>query len=208
MPDTASSLRHKEISLYNQIMVTSSRAAREELILSAALEELTATGTVEVTMAEIATRTGLTRTAIYQYFSSVSDIFAELIINDMSDLVNDIELAVANEGNPVDQIRAWVHYSLAHLSSGEHAVIRRLSETKLPQEKRGVVRALHGQFMKALLSPVKELDLENADAICAYVASVTNSAANRIDLGMDFIYEAKAAEDFVMAAISHSKVAD
>lgn len=189
-------------------MVVSTRAEREELILAATLEELTTSGSIEVTMAEIATRTGLTRTAIYQYFASVSDIFAELIINDMSDLVNDIQAAVSEIETPTEQIRMWVHHSLEHLSSGEHAVIRRLSETKLPAEKRGIVRALHGQFMQALLSPVKELELENTEAICAYIASVTNSAANRIDLGMDFSYEAQAAENFVMAAIAQSKVAD
>lgn len=189
-------------------MVVSIRAKREELILEATLAELAATGSVEITMAEIASRTGLTRTAIYQYFSSVSDIFAELVINDMSDLVNDIQIAISAIESPTEKIRMWVHHSLAHLSSGEHAIVRRLSETKLPAEKRGIVRALHGQFMQSLLSPIKELELENTDAVCAYIASVTNSAANRIDLGMDFSYEAQAAEKFVLAAIAQSKVAD
>lgn len=183
-------------------MPTSVRSQRESAILDAALIELAQSEIADITMADIAARTGLTRTAIYQYFSSVDDIFTELVINDMADLVNQIELHVSSQNEPLEQIRVWAHFSLAHLSTGEHAIVRRLSELNLAAEKRGIVRALHGQFMQSLLAPVKELEIENPEAVCAHIAAVVNSAANRIDLGMDFAYEAKAAEEFIVAAVT------
>ena len=177
------------------------RDQREHEILSAALAELQDKEATQISMASLASRTGLTRTAIYQYFSSVDDIFAELVINDMADLVNTLDAEVSAFDDPTDRIRAWVHASLEHLSSGEHAIIRRLSEINLANEKRGIVRALHGQFMDSLCSPVKELELENSPSVCAHIAAVVNSAANRVDLGFDFAYEAMSAEAFVMNAI-------
>ena len=188
-------------------MHISVRSQRETMILQATLEALKNSEATEITMASVAARTGITRTAIYQYFSSVDDIFTELVINDMADLVNQIDLQLAKYSDPEEQIRVWSHYSLAHLATGEHAVIRRLSEINLSAEKRGIVRALHGQFMQSLLMPVKELGIENAEAICAHISAVVNSTANRIDLGMDFAYEAKSAEEFIMAAINQNKSA-
>lgn len=179
------------------------RDQREQEILAAALAELTEKEVTQISMSSLAARTGLTRTAIYQYFSSVDDIFAELVINDMADLVNTMDSQITQIDDPTERIRVWVLSSLEHLSSGEHAIIRRLSEINLAAEKRGIVRALHGQFMDSLSSPVKELELENAPSVCAHIAAVVNSAANRIDLGFDFAYEAAAAESFVMAAISN-----
>lgn len=188
-------------STYTDEVSHAIRDQREHEILAAALAELTEKEVTQISMSSLASRTGLTRTAIYQYFASVDDIFAELVINDMADLVNTMDSQIAQIDDPTERIRAWVLSSLEHLSSGEHAIIRRLSEINLAAEKRGIVRALHGQFMDSLSSPVKELELENAPSVCAHIAAVVNSAANRIDLGFDFAYEAAAAESFVMSAI-------
>jgi len=177
------------------------RDQREQEILAAALAELNVKEAPQISMSSLASRTGLTRTAIYQYFASVDDIFAELVINDMADLVNTLETQVSQLDQPTERVRAWVHCSLEHLSSGEHAIIRRLSEINLASEKRGIVRALHGQFMDSLITSVNALNLENSQTICAHIAAVVNSAANRVDLGFDFAYEAQSAEAFVMNAI-------
>lgn len=189
-------------------MSISVRSEREKAVLQAALDELVKSEISEVTMSTIAARTGLTRTAVYQYFSSVGDIFTELVINDMSDLVNQIEIQVLSIEDPFEKIRIWAHYSLAHLSTGEHAIIRRLSELNLTSEKRGIVKALHGQFMQFLLLPLKQIGLDNAEAVSAHISAVVNSAASRIDLGMDFAYEAKSAEEFIMTAITQHKTTD
>lgn len=190
---------------YNCSVQNLVRNKHNEVILNAALGALEEIDVTKVTMANIAARTNLSRTAIYQYFSSVSDIFAELVINDMADLVNQLESHMRKIEDPTEQIRVWTHYSLAHLSTGEHAIIRRLSEIKIAPEKRGIIRALHGQFKDSLLMPIKNLEIDNAEATSAYVMSVINSAANRIDMGMDFAYEASAAEKFIMAAIKQNE---
>jgi len=183
-------------------MPTSNRSVKANAILEATLAQLRETGTANITMQQIANRANMTRSSIYQYFSSVEDIFAELVINDMADLVNEIELRMAQVLDPVAQVNAWLHYSLKHLSDGEHAQIRRLSELKMPPEKRNLLRILHGQFMMSLLSPVTQMNADHSESTCAYIASVVNSAANRIDAGADFAKESAAVAQFVTSAIS------
>ena len=183
-------------------MPTSTRALKQNAILEATLAELQETGTANISMQQIANRCSMTRSAIYQYFSSVEDIFAELVINDMADLVNEIEVRMAQSSEPISQVNAWLHYSLKHLSDGEHAQIRKLSELNMPDAKRDLLRILHGQFMMSLLVPVTQINPDNSEATCAYIASAVNSAANRIDAGAEFGKEARAVAQFVTAAIS------
>lgn len=178
------------------------RDKRESSILQAALDGIIDSGIESVSMKTIANRCGLSRTAIYQYFSSIEDVFAELVINDMADLVNEIETQVRRFEDPLEQVRVWIHYSLAHLSTGEHAYIRKLSERTMPETKRGLIRALHGQFMLALLSPIQQLKPSQSESTCAFIAATVNAAANRIESGSTFVTEANAVEDFVISALT------
>ena len=183
-------------------MPSSVRIERETTILDAALAEMVVRGTHQITMQDIALRCQMTRSAIYQYFSSVEHILAELVINEMADLVNEIDRHLVNVTDPLEKIRIWVHYSLAHLSTGEHAVIRNISAQTLPETKRGIIRALHQNFMQALVDPVSQLGIDHPEASCHYIASVINTAANRIDSGSAFVDEAHAVEAFIMQALS------
>lgn len=182
-------------------MPTASRSQREMNILDATLAEIIEGGIDSVSMQKIAQRCGLTRTAIYQYFSSVDDVFAELVINDMADLVNEIDQKVSQFSDPYEQVRIWVHYSLAHLSTGEHAYIRKLSERTMPEAKRGLIRALHGQFMFGLFAPVEQIRPKDSESVCAFIAATVNAAATRIESGQPFAVEAHAVEEFIMSAL-------
>ncbi|MBU6348344.1 MAG: TetR/AcrR family transcriptional regulator, partial [Actinomycetales bacterium] len=102
-------------------MNNSSRSLRESMILDATLLELRESDSTNISMQQIANRCGLTRSAIYQYFASVEDIFAELVINDLADLVNEIEARMSQDSDPVAQVNSWLYHSLKYLSDGEHA---------------------------------------------------------------------------------------
>jgi AcrR family transcriptional regulator len=67
------------------------RDDRLESILEAAQALIAASGVESVSMAQLGKTTGLSRPAIYQYFSSKEDVLAELVINEMADLSNAID---------------------------------------------------------------------------------------------------------------------
>jgi AcrR family transcriptional regulator len=178
------------------------RDAREDEILSATLTLIAAQGVDAVSMARVAEATGLSRPALYQYFASKEDLLAELVINEMADLSNEIDARVAGFDDALEQIRIWVHYSLAHLSGADHRAIREISIDRLPTEKRGMLHAMHGHFMLTLLSPLKALGISDPTPTAHMIFAAVSTAAKRIDEGSEFVREAAALEAFAMAGIA------
>jgi AcrR family transcriptional regulator len=177
------------------------RDHRHAEILEAAFTEIRVNGVGSLTMSRLAHLTGLSRPAIYQYFSSREHVLAELLIDDLADLVNEIDSYISKIEDPLERVRVWVNRSLTHLANGDHSIIREISEVSLPDESREVVRVLHGQFMMSLVSPVRELGISAIDSACQMVYSAVQSAAKRIEAGFEFDSEAKAAEKFAIAGL-------
>ncbi|WP_296632259.1 TetR/AcrR family transcriptional regulator [Rhodoluna sp.] len=180
------------------------RDKRQEDILAAAQSLIATSGVDAVSMAGLAKATGLSRPAIYQYFASKEDVLAELVINEMADLSNAIEMHIAKLEDPLERIRIWIHYSLAHLASAEHRIIRQISIDSLPAEKRGMLNAMHGHFMMALLSPIGQLGVQDTTATAHLIYASVAASAKRIDEGSDFSREAAALEQFAIAGITAS----
>lgn len=180
---------------------STTRLERQDRILDATLRVIGRDGVDSVSMATIARESGLSRPALYQYFSSQEDIFAELVINELADFSNALDARVAIHDDPREQVRVWVHYSLAHLASAEHRLIRNISVDSLPEEKHGILRALHGQLMLSLMSPLRALGLTDPTSTCHLIYASVAEAAKRIDAGVEFAHEAAALEPFVMAGI-------
>jgi len=178
------------------------RDARQERILGAAQALIAEQGVDAVSMAELAAATGLSRPAIYQYFASREHVLAELVINEMADLSNAIDEHIAHFDEPLERIRVWIHYSLAHLASAEHRVIREISIDSLPEESRGMINAMHGHFMMALVSPVSQLGLADVTSTCHLIFASVAAAAKRIDEGAEFVREAGALEKFTIAGLT------
>ena len=178
------------------------RDERQDLILAAAQQIIAEKGVDAVSMAELAAATGLSRPAIYQYFASKDHVLAELVINEMADLSNAIDEHIARFDDAMERIRVWIHYTLAHLASAEHRVIREISIASLPEDSRGMINAMHGHFMMALLSPVKELGVKDVTATCHLIYASVAAAAQRIDAGSEYVREAAALEQFTIAGIA------
>ncbi len=174
---------------------------RQETILAAAQSLIAQKGVDAVSMADLAKATGLSRPAIYQYFASKDHVLAELVINEMADLSNAIERHIEGLADPMERIRIWVHYSLAHLASAEHRIIREISIASLPEDSRGMINAMHGHFMMALLSPVREIGIRDVTATAHLIFASVAAAAKRIDEGSEFVREAAALEQFTIAGL-------
>jgi hypothetical protein len=119
----------------------------------------------------------------------------------MADLGNAIERHIEGLEDPMERIRIWVHYSLAHLASAEHRIIREISIASLPDESRGMINAMHGHFMTALLSPVREIGIRDVTATAHLIFASVAAAAKRIDEGSEFVREAAALEQFTIAGL-------
>jgi len=175
---------------------------RQESIVLVALELLAVGGPQAVTMKAVAEKTGLSRPAIYQYFSSSSHILAELVINEMADLTNALENLLGEVKDPLEKVRVWVHYSLVHLSTTDHALIQEISRQYLPDDQRGVIRALHGLLMGTIIEPLEALNIKDAPSVCGLIYGSVAASAQRILEGSQFLTEARLLEDFLEAGLT------
>lgn len=176
--------------------------SRRELIVSSAFEVVREEGIEHFTVASVAKRSGLSRPAIYQYFDSTSHILTELVLNDMSDLVNELERLLSGLDDPLEQVRVWVHYSVSYLASNHHAVIKTIGRDRIPADQLPVVGAMHGFLMTSLTGPLKALGADNAESIAAMIYGAVDAAATRISSGSNFLLEVQALERFILDRFS------
>lgn len=208
--DTVSAIRvFSRFSLGNLVLVSSATLdSRRELIVSSAFDVLREEGIEHFTVAGVAKKSGLSRPAVYQYFDSTSHILTELVLNDMSDLVNELERLLAGLDDPLEQVRVWVHYSVSYLASNHHSVIKTIGRDRIPADQLPVVGAMHGFLMTSLTTPLKELGAGNAESVAAMIYGAVDAAATRITAGASYLLEVQALESFILDRFNGSPSSD
>lgn len=177
------------------------RDERQDLILSSALSLVTTGGIASVTMTDIAHHTGLSRPAIYQYFDSREHILCELVLNEMADLSNFIDQEIGAGAEPVSCINQWIALMVDYLVSPAHRELLSVSVATFPEESRGIIRALHGQFMTSLLDPLTKLKVDDALSRGRMIYTLVVDAASQVSEGADRDHVIAQLQSFVSSAL-------
>jgi AcrR family transcriptional regulator len=172
-----------------------------DAILLATQSIIASEGVDAATLPRIATACNLSRPAIYQYFASREHVLAELVINEIADLSNDLDAHLAQIEEPLEQARVWIHYSLAYLASAEHRVVSQISISILPDDSRGMLNAMHGHFMTSLITPLAKIGVSDPVRTARLIYASIAEAAKRIDGGSAFENEAAILEQFVIGGV-------
>jgi AcrR family transcriptional regulator len=180
---------------------TSSREERQERILDAALALVIEGGVDAMTMGRLASASGLSRPAIYQYFASREEILGELLLNDMADLSNSIDESLRGAGDARNQIEAWVASTFNHLCDMQHRALKEVSVASLPESQRGVIKAMHGQFITTLIAPLAQLKTPDLMPTAYMIFGAVNAASDRAAAGAESALELAALQRFVSAAL-------
>ncbi len=170
-------------------------------ILLATQSIIASEGVEAATLPRIAAACSLSRPAIYQYFASREHVLAELVINELADLSNDLDAHLAQIEEPLEQARVWIHYSLAYLASAEHRVVSQISISILPDDSRGMLNAMHGHFMTSLITPLTKIGVSDPIRTARLIYASIAEAAKRIDGGSAFENEAAILEQFVIGGV-------
>jgi len=178
--------------------------SRRDSILRAAQTLVIDQGADAVTMSQLAAQTGLSRPAVYQYFASSSHVLAELVLDDMADLTNDLERLLGKISDPRERVRAWIHYSVAYLATGEHQAIMTISRSALPEDAIGVIRAMHGLLMEQLSTPLEQLGVSSSPSLAGLIYAAVAAAAERIANGADALEQTNLLEVFVDAGLNET----
>ena len=169
------------------------REQRRDALLEAATTVMRESGTV--TMSAVAERTGLSRTAVYEYYRSSADLIADVLVDELAAWIDHLAEAIDGIADPRERLVTWIRAALAYVEDGRHALVRAAGDATLPPVRRAQVQTLHRDLAAPVYVALREIGVTDAQRLASYVWGVVEAATRHIESG-------RAADDEVDAAIA------
>ena len=173
---------------------------RNQLIEAAAAIALESGGET-ITVAAVAQRAGLSRTSVYEYFASSSDLVADLIIDELNQFASVLEESLAGIDDAYAAIEAWIASSLEFVADGRHLLAKALSAADLPRERGAAIGAAHRNLLTPLTRNLQMAGVEDIPQALTLLQAATDAATKRIENGNDAEREIRSTTAFCIAGI-------
>jgi AcrR family transcriptional regulator len=177
------------------------RELRRQQLMSAAMELAIAGGAESITVAAVASKAGLARSSIYEYFASSADLVADLVIEELDYYTRRLAEAVAGTTEPFERIELWISESLRYVADGRHMLVKSLNTINTPDERKEEIVMGHRRMLAPLQQSLAETGIVDVRGAAALLASVTDAASIRIDAGNDAELEIQNAVNFALAGL-------
>jgi AcrR family transcriptional regulator len=175
------------------------REQRRDALVEAATMVMRESGTV--TMAVVAERTGLSRSAVYEYYRSAADLIADVVVDELAAWIDHLAIAVEHIDDPRQRLETWIRAALAYVADGRHALVRAAGDSSLPPVRRAQVQAMHRELAAPVLTSLRDLGVRDAERIASYVWGVVETATRHIEAGRAEDDEVDAAIAFALAGV-------
>jgi AcrR family transcriptional regulator len=181
--------------------VAEHHAMRRAALVAAARELFADGGASAVTPAAVASRAGLARTSVYQYFPSTDALVAAAIETTFATANEVLAEAVSDADDARSRIRAYVRAALL-VAARDHGSFRGLQLADLPAECAEQVGRLHATMLAPLHEAVAELGVPDPHVATALVFGAVSAAAEVLERGGDVETTAAHTLAFVDAGLS------
>jgi AcrR family transcriptional regulator len=178
------------------------RAWRRSQLLDAASSIALENGPTSITVSSVAARAGLSRTSFYDYFSSSSEIVAELITDELNSFTHYLNEKVAAVSSPEEAITAWIEGSLEYVADGRHLLAKALNAIDLPRSRGAAIGIAHKALLAPLRSKLEELGISDVNFALTLIQSTTDGASRRIESGDDADLVIKTTREFCIAGLT------
>lgn len=175
------------------------RALRQKQIIDAAMSLALESGAPSITVAAVAKRAGISRTLIYEYFSSSADLIADLVMEELANYKERLNSAVQSASDPYDYIKLWIEEALQYVADGRHLLVKSLNSVSAPDFRRDEITQGHRNLMATIMPPFNQLGIEDSQMALAYLQGVIDTASKRIDSGSNPGNEIQQAQTFALA---------
>lgn len=172
--------------------VAEHRSRRREELIRAATVELLENGVGAVTLARVGKRIGLARSSVYEYFSSATDLLAEISVASFAEWTSEIERSLLGASTAFERLDGYIFTSLRLVSEGKHDIADALGGTKLPDYHRREVIELHVSLMSPLRDAIEEMGVENPTLMVELIQGMVEAGSRRIGRGDDYVRVARA----------------
>ena len=177
------------------------RELRRQQLINAAMELAMESGAESITVAAVATKAGLARSSIYEYFASSADLVADLVLEELEYFTNRLAEAVGDESDPIRRIELWITESLRYVADGRHMLVKSLNTIDTPMSRRDEIAMGHRKMMAPILKSLQEAGIEDVRQAGAFLSGVTDAASIRIDAGNEPELEIQSAVAFALAGV-------
>ncbi|WP_067900017.1 TetR/AcrR family transcriptional regulator [Nocardia vaccinii] len=163
--------------------VAEHRAAQERALLDAARTML-AEGQVPG-LADVARRTGLARSSVYQYFRSRQDLLIAVMEDSLPRWSARIDERMAQAADPAERVLAYVTANIELVDEGEHAIAQALATELSGGELAVRTEVLHDKLRTPLVTALIELDVPDPQTTAELVNAVVYAASRLVESGSD-----------------------
>jgi AcrR family transcriptional regulator len=174
---------------------------RNQLIEAAASIALESGGSA-ITVAAVAQRAGLSRTSVYEYFGSGSELVADLVIDELGTFASTLNEAVSDCSDPRCVVTCWIKGALEYIADGRHLLAKALNATSMPQSRAQQIGMAHRALMAPLVKAIEQLGVKDTQRALSFIQAITDASTKRIEGGHDAEAEIKSATAFCIAGLT------
>lgn len=181
--------------------IEENRDLRRSAILAAASQLARRDGLGKLTVGAVAKEAGLARSSVYDYFPSVTDIIAEVLVDELLEMCEQLAEGVAPARSDAEVVQLWIRTSLVMVADGRHKLLSAVAGIDFPATRRTQINSLHRRMAIPLVEALANHGVSNPRRLATQIASVVEAAVRLIEAGSDPDEEIAAAERFVIAGL-------
>ena len=177
------------------------RELRRQQLMAAAMELAISDGAAAITVAAVAQKAGLSRSSIYEYFSSSADLVADLVIEELDYYTLRLADAIKGATDPFEMISLWIAEGLRYVEDGRHMLVKSLNTVTTPDYRKEEISMGHRKLVAPLRDALAATGITDIHGASAFISSVTDAASIRIESGNDAGLEIQNATIFAIAGL-------
>ena len=177
------------------------RAMRQKQIIDAAMSLALESGAPSITVAAVAKRAGISRSLVYEYFSSSADLIADLVLEELDYYKERLTNAVQGVKDPYTYIELWIAEALQYVADGRHLLVKSLNSVAAPDFRKEEISQGHRNLMATIVDPLRMIEIADLGLAISYLQSAIDAAAKRIDAGNEAAPEIQNAQLFAIAGL-------
>lgn len=135
------------------------------------------------TVAQVAAEVGLSRSAVYEYYSSAADLIADVLVDELAEWASSLERVTSTVDDPVARVTAWTTAVLHYAAAGRHALVRAAGAIDLPPARRAEVQSMHRSLIAPLHEALAAMGDVDPGQLARYVWGVVEVSIARIESG-------------------------
>jgi AcrR family transcriptional regulator len=156
--------------------VAAHRARRLDELLTAARDLVREQGPEAVSIAEVARRVGLSRPALYEYFSSRDELLAAILDEEMPRWQAELDGAVAAAGSLPEKVEAHVRTQLRLAADDGHAAVAAIAVHAVAEPGLGLVRTAHRRVLDPLTAALGKAGVDAPELRAQLVQGIVYAA--------------------------------